>query len=475
MLFNSYMFIFGFLPLTVGGYWLLREWHEHDGSQFWLMVASIGFYAYWDWRYAALLGGLATFNYWWGERLTESKSRLMLAGGVIANLGVLGYYKYANFFLDNLQLVTGLIPTHFSVVLPLGISFFTFQKIAYLVECQRGEARNRSYGRFLLFVFFFPQLIAGPIVHYRQINPQLIDLSSGRKIGIESVARGLFLFAVGLFKKVVIADSLSKLVDPAYAAAATQSLLEAWTACLAYAFQLYYDFSGYSDMAIGLALLFGVRLPRNFNQPYRATNIADFWRRWHITLGAFLREYVYIPLGGNRKGFGPMLLASFLVMVIGGFWHGAGWTFILWGAMHGSYLLIYRIWARFGFRLPAGVGAIITFLGVLMAWVPFRAASMSDAVHMWKALVGLQGVYWPSWVQGFGIAVQGPTLVFPAIKGFEIIFLILLLGAIWWERNLQQFKDGFTRSGAYLAAFWAMSMSAIVMLAQPSTFMYFQF
>ena len=313
MLFSSFPFLFVFLPLTLAGFHWLSSRHVCIGQAF-LLAASLVFYGYWNWRYLGLLIPLTGWNFVAGGILCRRHHRGLLALAIAINLAVLGIFKYADFFIGNMNGAFALHWPLWHLALPLALSVFTFQKIAYLVDCYRGQVTDRDPLRFALFVAFFPQLIAGPIVHYRQVIPQLQQAQP--LISAEMVARGVFLFAVGLFKKVVIADDLVHIVTPIFANAHAMGFWEAWTGALAYAFELYFDFSGYCDMAIGLALLFGIRLPANFDKPYLATSIGDFWRRWHITLGAFLREYVYIPLGGNRHGHARMLAALWLTLFL---------------------------------------------------------------------------------------------------------------------------------------------------------------
>jgi D-alanyl-lipoteichoic acid acyltransferase DltB (MBOAT superfamily) len=406
MLFNSFEFIFLFLPVTLAVYFLLGRRQLHQMAIAWLVACSLFFYAWWNPAYLGLLVGSILFNYGFGAALASrpgARGRWLLAAGVAANLGVLGYFKYANFFLDNVALLTGNTFHPEVILLPLGVSFITFQKIAYLVDAWQGKTREYNFLHFSLFVTFFPQLIAGPIVHHGDVMPQFAQRTL-HAFRHENLSVGLSIFIVGLFKKVVIADSLAQFATPVFTAAATGTtltLFEAWTGALAYAFQLYFDFSGYSDMAIGLARLFGVKLPLNFHSPYKATSIIDFWRRWHMTLSRFLRDYLYIPLGGNRKGPARRYLNLFVTMLLGGLWHGAAWTFVAWGALHGLYLFINHAWRALlkllsleslagsrSYRLAAGT---LTFLAVLAGWVFFRAADSASAVAMLQSMTGVHG------------------------------------------------------------------------------------
>src|SRR5512139_2926665 len=345
MLFTSFEFVFLFVPATLLGFMVLRR-ASYAASVLWLVLASLFFYAFWNAAYLWLLVPSIVVNYALGRALDAHpgglSKKILLAAGIAANLGVLLYFKYAGFLTANIDFLFGSDIALGAIILPLGISFITFQKIAYLVDAYRGHARDPSFIRFALFVSFFPQLIAGPIVHHAEILPQL-QPSRLRAVRAATVATGLALFAFGMFKKVILADGIAGNANLAFADAAKgiePGFSAAWAGTLSYTLQLYFDFSGYSDVACGLALLFGVRLPPNFYSPYKAAGITDFWRRWHITLSRFLRDYLYIPLGGNRRGPARRYANILITMTLGGLWHGAGWTFMLWGLYHGLLLLL---------------------------------------------------------------------------------------------------------------------------------------
>jgi D-alanyl-lipoteichoic acid acyltransferase DltB (MBOAT superfamily) len=390
MLFSSDVFILAFLPVTLGLYYALAA---RRGARIGLLIAaSLVYYGYWDVRFVPLLVGLALVNWglaWLGVRRQQ---RFWLDLGIIVNLAALGFFKYANFFLGNLAALGWRAPA-LDIVLPLGISFFVFQKISYLIDLRRGDRHLYPLGDYCLFVFFFPQLIAGPIVRHNEIIPQFA-LPPRRAEMWENLARGAMLFILGLTKKVAIADTLAPNVDVLFAKAAAGTALnfaEGWAAAVSFALQIYFDFSGYSDMAIGLGRMFGFRLPFNFAAPYRAPSIREFWRRWHMTLSRFLRDYLYIPLGGNRRGGVRQAVNVILTMLLGGLWHGAGWTFVAWGGLHGAALAVNGAWSRRGWRLPAVLGWAATMLFVLAAWVLFRAADFGTAWHMLQAMAGLEG------------------------------------------------------------------------------------
>lgn len=397
MLFNSLEFIFLFLPLVLALDLLLWRLRLERLAIIWLLAASLFFYCWWDPRYGLLLGASILVNYGFGWALASPAVRRLsvLWAGIAFNLGLLAYYKYANFFVDNLNAV-GLTDFHLvTVILPLGISFFTFQQIAYLVDTWRGDAHDRSLIRYALFVTFFPHLIAGPLVHHAEMMSQF-TARRRQRITWDNAASGLGMFTVGLFKKVVIADGLSLYSTPVFAAADAGmplSAAEAWIGALAYTFQLYNDFSGYSDMAIGMALLFGIRLPLNFLSPYRAQSVTEFWRRWHVTLSRFLRNYLYIPLGGNRRGRLASYRNLMITMVLGGFWHGASLTFLVWGGLHGIYLVIERLFrdgrgAGAPALLPRPLAWLLTFLAVVIGWVFFRAQTFAGAGDIVAGMFG---------------------------------------------------------------------------------------
>lgn len=410
MLFNSYFFLLIFLPTTVIGYYLIGARGHHRIAVSWLVGASLVFYGYWNPAYLWLIIVSMLFNFACGVALGSQETmrpKLLLAFSVACNLIALGYFKYANFFVENANLFADAGWTFDKVVLPLGISFFTFTQIAYLVDAYRKEVRELSFLRYALFVTFFPHLIAGPVLHHSQIMPRFA-IDSTYRLNLNNLAAGIGLFIFGLFKKVVMADGVAQYASPVFGAAISSPdilFMEGWGGALAYTFQLYFDFSGYSDMAVGLALMFNVLLPINFNSPYRATNLIEFWRRWHMTLSRFLRDYLYIPLGGGRKGKIRRYLNLLLVMLLGGFWHGAGWTFIVWGGLHGVGLAINHGWRElthsFTLRLPllrlfwSITGLLLTFSVVTVGWVVFRADSLEAARRILSGMAGLNGIHLP--------------------------------------------------------------------------------
>lgn len=399
MLFNSGAFLFVYLPLVFFIYWALPR--KGNLAIIFLFAASLIYYS-WDdpIRLGSLILFSMTLNYLVGRNLSRNRSFPMLTAGVTANLALLFYFKYINFAVDSVKYFTGANISFPDVVLPIGISFYTFTQIAFLVDAYRGAAKEYRPFHYGLFVTFFPHLIAGPILHHKEMIPQFEHRNENRFLW-QNVAVGLSFFSFGLFKKMVLADHVQTYVSLAFGQDALPSASEAWIGALSYTLQLYFDFSGYSDMAIGLARMFGVVFPLNFNSPYKSRSIIDFWRRWHMTLSRFLRDYLYIPLGGNRGGLGrfPNL---FLTMLLGGLWHGAGWTFVIWGALHGLYLIVNHGWiaskAKLGLKTSGGVFNSIlaqglTFLAVVIGWVFFRADTVEQALQVLQGMAGLNGLF----------------------------------------------------------------------------------
>lgn len=407
MLFTSAAFVLLFLPISFVGFFLLGK-RSPNAAATWLFVASLAFYGVWMPEYVLLLLGSIAGNYWIGLRIAAAraetgracaKAKQWMVLGVSANLALLAYYKYANFFVDNLNLLLGQHWHLAEVLLPIGISFFSFTQIAFLADAYLKGVRELRFSHYGLFVTYFPHLIAGPVLHHAQMMPQFRDPQTYRLQGAH-LSAGLAIFLLGLFKKVVLADGIAPYADAVFNpvdAGQTATAAEAWLGALAYTLQLYFDFSGYSDMAIGISLMFNVKLPYNFNSPYRSTNISDFWRRWHISLSSFLRDYLYIALGGNRRGAVRRYANLGITMLLGGLWHGASWSFVLWGGLHGLYLMINHGWRALcgkalhqqlaGLRSYRLASWLLTMLAVIVAWVFFRATTLEGALNMLQAMV----------------------------------------------------------------------------------------
>ena len=476
MLFNSYQFIFFFLPITLTIYYLLGARKRYWGALLWLVLASLVFYGWWNPAYLVLILSSAIFNYLMGRALLprsdghRKKQRVgLLVVGVGANIVAIAYFKYANFFVDNANTLLGSNFHLDQIVLPLAISFFTFQQITYLVDAytgdgqeSTGDGQESSFLKYCLFVTFFPQLIAGPIVHHKEMIPQFSNRNVFR-FHNDRLAIGLTIFSIGLLKKTAIADGVAVYSTPVFDAALSgfsPTFFEAWGAALAYTFQLYFDFSGYSDMAVGLAYMFGICLPLNFFSPYKAVNIIEFWRRWHISLSRFLRDYVYIPLGGNRNGSFRRFQYLLITMLLGGLWHGAGWTFVAWGALHGAYLIINHLWR--GLRIWMGqdltcerwwgrfLSQVVTFLAVVVGWVIFRAESFPAAISILLGMSGTNGFALPpsylnylnhlfqigDWLAAQGWIFAEEVKYFGGVK--QVGLLALLLMWTWFVPNTYQ-------------------------------------
>ena len=445
MLFNSYIFIFVFLPIVWIGFFTIGKRNTQLASAL-LVLASLIFYGYWNTRYLWLLLASITVNFAIAKQLIKyqlnglnAQSKRLLAIAITGNLLLLGYFKYLNFII-NAAGWSCAERYHVAAILPLGISFYTFTQIAVLIDIYKNKLNKLSYLHYLVFITYFPHLIAGPVLHHSTIIPPL-EKKSTYTINWDNMSAGVVLFAIGLFKKVYWADSLAPFVDDIFGsipkgaiAGAIPTPYEAWAGALAYTLQIYFDFSGYSDMARGIALLFNIDLPINFNSPYRARNIIDFWRRWHMSLSVFLRDYIYIPLGGNRKGEISRYVNLFITMLIGGIWHGAGWNFILWGALHGAYLTVNHFWrgilsGKEKICLPHPVAGLVsgalTFICVVVAWVLFRSPNLADAEVILKAMFAIE--YHPI---AFADVAAGKLLVLSKMYGHDLAVLVIT-GLLW--------------------------------------------
>ncbi len=484
MLFNSFTFIGLYLPITLGVFFLLGR-RSADWAVAWMAAASLAFYGWWDIAYVPLLLGSIAYNYMAGLALARTRSGWLLAGAIAGDLALLGWFKYAGFFVSSAAALTGADWSLPAIVLPLGISFFTFTQIAFLVDCWKGQVREAHPLRYVLFVTYFPHLIAGPVLHHKEMMPQFAQPSIFRPQA-RHLAVGLTIFVIGLFKKVVLADGIAPVADAAFGAASSGEVLPvatAWTGALAYSLQLYFDFSGYSDMAVGLARMMGVRLPLNFHSPYKATSIIEFWRRWHITLSRFLRDYLYIPLGGNQKGPALRYVNLGVTMVLGGLWHGAGWTFVVWGALHGAYLMVNHAWRHLRGPGPAAwperlAGQALTFLAVVVAWVFFRADSLDTALSVLRSMAFLDAPLRPDGkVEGVNTILGLLAIAFLAPNSQEIMarfragnhpFRVKVRPPRWgwlaWRPT-----PVWTIATALLALVAAFNLTRV------STFLYFQF
>jgi len=489
LLFNSYEFIFAFLPITFFIYFYLNQKRLTEASKGFLVFSSLLFYSWWNISYLPIMLSSMLVNYVIGNSLNKENEggnshqfskKSLLTFGIVSNIALLGYFKYTDFLIQNINLISdGNIPT-LDLALPLAISFFTFQQISYLVDSYRQETKEYDFLNYALFVTFFPQLIAGPIVHHKEMMPQFAKRRNKVK-NYKNIAMGLFIFSIGLFKKVVIADTFAVWATQGFDVATTLNLFEAWATSLSYTFQLYFDFSGYTDMAIGLALLFNIKLPINFNSPYKATDIQDFWRRWHITLSRFLKDYVYIPLGGNRKGEFRTYSNLLSTFIIGGIWHGAGWTFVFWGFLHGIALVIHRAWSKLGLKLWTWLAWLITFNFINIAWVFFRAKEWSDAVKVLGSMFSLDNVVLASslsdtlsFLSDYNLHFGDYTGSLPDAKD-SIFWLFGGLVFILFFKNSMELISKFRTSIYYLLIILISFLISIGEMNEFSEFLYFNF
>ena len=466
VLFNSYEFIFLFLPIILCGYFMLNR-KSSEWGHYWLVLASLFFYGYWNPAYLGLIGFSICVNFCFGRYFIYGKNtKVPLCLGIIFNIALLGYYKYTDFFITNINQLFGFQYAMHNIVLPLGISFFTFTQIAYLVETYRGKVNNHHFASYLLFVTYFPHLLAGPIIHYEDVMPQFLDKRL-KSVNWENMSRGMFLFSLGLFKKVVIADGLAVWADSGYMALEKMDLnmIAAWATALAYTFQLYYDFSGYTDMAIGISLMLNIKLPINFYSPYKAASIIEFWRRWHITLSSFLRDYLYIPLGGNRKGLFQKCVNIFVTMLIGGLWHGANWTFVLWGGTHGLGIVCNHLFRALNLSINKWIGILMTFLFVNFAWVLFRAPDCAQALKMYSNML-----VW----HGYEISLNALPAAMPDGRKEIVVEVFLFIVAVFLPNSLEIVRYmKMNRKWAVLAG--AVLSVAICFLTKNTSFLYYQF
>lgn len=461
MLFNSYIFLFLFLPL-----FLLFWWFAPVGRRtklIGLTIASYVFYGYWDWRFTLLMLVSTVVDYLAGARIHQatstSRRRLWLVVSLAANLGILGFFKYSGFLASSLNELSrwihmGLSIPSIDVVLPVGISFYTFQSMSYSIDIYRREARpTMGFWRFAAYVSMFPQLVAGPIVRYSEIETQLREATLPPTA--KFFALGIHFFVLGLAKKLLIADPVANQVNPLFDAG-TLSFIESWMATLGYTVQIYFDFSGYSDMAVGLGYMLGFKLPQNFDSPYKSKHISAFWRKWHMTLSFWLRDYLYISLGGSRHGRAKTLRNLMITMFLGGLWHGAAWTFVAWGVLHGAYLIVHNLWRRLERPLPRVPAVVLTFLAVVIGWVFFRAPTFDRAFSILASMSGMHGVGTPGTLglKAYGLVAAGLSIAFFAPNTWEIEFRA-------------------TKLRAAVAA--VLFVLCVMRLSVASPFLYFQF
>ena len=465
MVFSSFAFILLFLPLTLSGYFLIGK-RNIRASNIWLLAASFFFYGWWDWRFVPLLLASIVWNYICGTKLPAARrKKVLLFIAIAVNIALLGYFKYTNFFIHVVEILTVASDATWNpnaVILPLGISFWTFTQTAFLIDAYRGRNEKCSFWDYSLFVMIFPHLISGPIINHAVMIPQFND-AERHKINWDHLAQGIALFVFGLFKKAVIADSLSTTVALVFEAPNTVPMLDTWIGILAYTFQLYFDFSGYSDMAVGLGVMLNIDFPVNFDSPYKSSSPIEFWKRWHITLGAWIKDYLYIPLGGNRKGQFRKMVNLFICMTLCGFWHGAGFTFIAWGMYHGILLVVNHTWRaltkKHPLRIPKAVCVLLTFMCVVFGWVVFRADSIPKLMQI------IHGMFNPE--------LTGSRNSYSIRTCFT---LIVLLPVVFLAPNaMQLWKDKFRLSKPWAFVLAAVSIACCLCVSRNAPFLYFSF
>ena len=491
MLFSTPSFIFLFLPISFFVYFLLNRNGLILAGKTWLVATSLFFYAYWNLAYLPILLGSIFFNFAVGTGFSKITSkhlrfspRLILILSILTNLSLLAYFKYFNFLIDNTNAVLHTAIDIPKILLPLGISFFTFTQIAYLVDSYRGEVKEYNFINYALFVTYFPHLIAGPILHHREMMSQF-DSRWSLAVRYRNVLSGIFIFSMGLFKKVIIADTFSIWANAGFDNGIPLDFFSAWGTSLSYTFQLYFDFSGYCDMAIGASLLFNIWLPINFNSPYKALDIQDFWRRWHITLSRFLRDYLYIPLGGNRCSTVRIYFNLMATFILGGLWHGASWMFVIWGTLHGLALVIHRIWNNLGFYLPKPIAWLLTFSFINFTWIFFRAKNLDDALRVIQGMSDINSIVnypikailtnkmaWGGASLDYLLKWLPSSLVANILCFLAIIFALYLISQKNAFELMKEGQSNIRLSGALLL--FCMSIYS-VMLTKSSVFLYFNF
>ena len=488
MFFNSFTYIFVFFPLVVAIYFLLNGSGRHKVARVWLIVASLFFLGWNSLTSVFMLLFSALINFMVGLLLsgrekakagdfptpagaTEKKHwadtfrKWILLAGIVFNILLLGFFKYSNFFISNLNAIGNAHIKLLQLGIPLAISFYTFQQLAYLVDTYRGQVRERDFLNYCLFIFFFPRLLMGPICRYQELMPQFS--ATEKTPNYENMSMGLYIFFIGLCKRVVVADTFGIYVDYGFSSPAPLTFVEGWITSLSYTFQIYFDFSGYTDMAIGSAYFFNIKLPFNFNSPYLSLNIRDFWRRWHITLSAFLKDYIYIPLGGSRKGEIVTAMNILFTFLLAGLWHGAGWTFIVWGGLHGLALIVNRAWHKLNFRMYKPVALLLTFSFLNIAWVFFRASDMDSAFNILKAMTGMNG-FW-------GVITFGSIEFLDKVTG--MIIALISIATVFIAKNTNFIPERFHPSGRQLAATVAVILLGLFYLNSvlPKGFLYIDF
>ncbi len=476
MLFSSYEFLFAFLPITAAVYFLLAKIKNPYPQRTFLAAASLFFYSFFEWRYFFIIAASIIFNFIFANLSLISKKsilkKLMLFLAVGFNVGLIGYYKYYDFTVETINVVAGTDFTLRHILLPLGISFFTFQQLSFQIRTYNSKDNKLNFIDYTLFVSFFPQLIAGPIVLYEELTPQITD-ETKRRFNAENFAHGLAVFSIGLFKKLLIADNLAILVDNGFSASTRLGLLPAWVCALAYSFQIYFDFCGYSEMAIGLGKMFNFELPVNFETPYKSLSITEFWKRWHITLGRSLHSLIYVPLGGNRKGKARKCLNLFITFFVSGIWHGASWTFVIWGVAHGVARVFEEITSPVLKKIPTFIRRAGTFIFVMLAFVIFRADNMTQASKIYSGLVNFAdlGINQFKSIMADGI-IGMPSFAAAALALFITVFCIVF---VLKEKGTSHLVSNI-RLNTHTAVLYGIILTVCVLcLSRSAVFIYFNF
>lgn len=485
MLFNSYIFIFIFLPITLIGYYLLGRRNENNGffPKVWLVFASLIFYGHWNISYLPIIISSILVNYFVSEKILtlqkQKPKKIFFIIGLLFNLGLLGYFKYKNFFMENLNWIFNSDFNFVHIVLPLGISFFTLQQIAYLVDSYEGLTKKVDFHKYALFVSFFPQLIAGPIVHYKSIMPQFEEPEKS-KVMLNNIALGIFVFIIGLGKKVLLADTFAVWANDGFNDTEVFHFFHAWGTSLSYTFQLYFDFSGYSDMAIGLGLLFNIKLPKNFNSPFLARNIIDFWTKWHITLSQFITTYIFTPILRSmpKFSFSNSMISVFITMSIAGLWHGAAWTFVFYGALHGGVIVINHLMKKRKIKLPKWLAIFLTFQFINIVFTIFRAEELKTAWAIFKGMFGFSGFQFPKGMLSNQDVISMGAELGPHMNNDEnlnVLMIIICLWIVFKTKNSMYLMDNFKPTKRLAISISFVFVLSLLGLNRVSDFIYFNF
>ncbi len=476
MLFSSYEFLFAFLPITAAVYFLLAKIKNPYPQRTFLAAASLFFYSFFEWRYFFIIAASIIFNFIFAKLSLISQKpslkKLLLFLAVIFNVGLIGYYKYYDFAVETINIIADTDFNLRHILLPLGISFFTFQQLSFQIRTYKSNGKKLNFIDYTLFVSFFPQLIAGPIVLYEELTPQIID-ETKRRFNAENFAHGMAVFTVGLFKKLLIADNLAIMVDNGFYASTRLGLLPAWICALSYSFQIYFDFCGYSEMAIGLGKMFNFELPVNFETPYKSHSITEFWKRWHITLGRSLHSLVYVPLGGNRKGKARKCLNLFATFFVSGIWHGASWTFIIWGVAHGVARVFEEIANPILKKVPAFIRRAGTFIFAMLAFVIFRADNITQAGKIYSGLINFTelGINQFKSIMADGV-VGMPGFVAAVLAVFITVFCIAF---VLKEKGTSHLVSSIKLNARTAVLYGIVFTVCVLCLSRSAVFIYFNF